>query len=88
MVAFGILPHSFWRWQEPMNGTLSFYECSLSVGDTMRWWGHSNPTICKKKKFELFALTDDRTQELCLYRSHHCGTFITLNFGIFHSPLV
>ena len=27
---------------------LSFFECRFSGGDTMRWWGHSNPTICKK----------------------------------------
>ena len=40
-----------------MNGILSFYECRFSGGDTMRWWGHTNPTVCKKYLYELFALT-------------------------------
>ena len=39
-----------------MNGTLSFYECRFSGGDTMREWGHSNPTLCKRF-LALFDLT-------------------------------
>ena len=37
-----------------MNGTLSFYKCSLSGRtlksgeDTQKWWGHSNPTCCNQ----------------------------------------
>ena len=31
-----------------MNGTLSFYECRLSDGDTQRWWAHPNPTCCNR----------------------------------------
>ena len=31
-----------------MNGTLSFYEYNSSGGNTMREWGHSDPTLCKK----------------------------------------
>ena len=34
LVAFGILPKNFGRWRRPMNGTLEFYECRLSGGDT------------------------------------------------------
>ena len=29
-----------------MNGTLLQYEYRLSGRDTMRWWRHSNPTLC------------------------------------------
>ena len=43
-----------------MNGTLSFYECRFSGMDTMRWWGHSNNTLCKKHLLELFSLTGGR----------------------------
>ena len=59
MVALGFLAQNFGRWWGVMNGTLSFYECRFSGGDTMRWWGHSNST-CAKEFFELFALTGDR----------------------------
>ena len=38
MVAFGFLYQNFGGWWEPMNDTLSFYECRVSSGDTMRWW--------------------------------------------------
>ena len=34
MVAFGFLPQNFGTWWGSVNGTLSFYECSLSAGDT------------------------------------------------------
>ena len=30
-----------------MNGTLPLYEYRFSGGDTLRWWGHSNITLCK-----------------------------------------
>ena len=46
MVALGFLPWNFGSWWGPRNGTLLQYECRLSGGDTMRWWGHSNPTLC------------------------------------------
>ena len=48
MVGFGYLPQNFKWWWVPMNGTLSFYECRFSGGDTMKWWGHSNPILCKR----------------------------------------
>ena len=48
MVALGFLPQNFGRWYGPMNGTLLFYESGFSVGDTMRWWGHASPTVCKR----------------------------------------
>ena len=31
-----------------MNDILSFYEFRFSGGDTMRWLGRSNPTLCKR----------------------------------------
>ena len=48
VVASGFLPQNFRRWQGSMNGTLSFYKCRLSSGDTQRWWGHSTPTCCNQ----------------------------------------
>ena len=47
VLAFDFLLQNFGRWQGPMNDTLSFYECRFSGGDTMRWWGNSNPTSWK-----------------------------------------
>ena len=41
-----------------MNGTLSFYGCRFSGGDTMRWWAHSIAAL--KNLFESFALTGSR----------------------------
>ena len=29
-----------------MNDILLLYECRLGGGDTLTWWGHSNPTSC------------------------------------------
>ena len=29
---------------------LFFYECSLNVVGSQRWWRHSNPTCCKKQE--------------------------------------
>ena len=51
-------------WQGPTDGILSFYECRFSGGDTMRWWRHSNPTLCKKICLNFFALTDSRGTKL------------------------
>ena len=45
MVGFGYLLQTFERWWGLMNGTLSFYECRFSGGETMSWWGQS--TLCK-----------------------------------------
>ena len=50
------LPQNFWRWQGPTDDTYALYECSLSGVDNRRWWGHSNPSCCLKKK-QLLALT-------------------------------
>ena len=47
VVAFNFLPQKFGRWQVPMSGTLSFYECRFCRGDTMRWWEHSNTSLSK-----------------------------------------
>ena len=44
--AFTSRPRILIRWLELINGTLSFYECRLSGGDTQRGWWHSNPTFC------------------------------------------
>ena len=49
MVTFGFLPQHFGRWWGPTDGTLSFYECWFSGGDTQ--------TLPYAKEFELFALT-------------------------------
>ena len=49
VVAFGFLPQNFKRWQEPMNGILSSYECSVV--------GTLKPYLMQKNLFELFALT-------------------------------
>ena len=62
-----------------MNGTLSFYECRLSAGDTQ--------TLPAVIEFELFTPTgggDTKTLHSCLLapaRSHEppCETFTTLN---------
>ena len=31
-----------------VDSTLSFYEYRFGGGDTMRWWGHSNPILYKR----------------------------------------
>ena len=59
IIIFGGLLESPWLllafWPKILGGDrdlrmvlLSFYECRFSGGDTMRWWGHSNPTLCKR----------------------------------------
>ena len=57
MLAFDFLLPNYGMWWGLKNGTLSFYACTFSGGDTMRWWGHSNPTIYPKNLLELFAPT-------------------------------
>ena len=47
VVAFGFLVKKYGKRWRHMNGTLSFYECRLSDGDTKRR-GHSNPTWCNQ----------------------------------------
>ena len=81
MVAFGFLPQNFWRWQGPTNGTLSFYECRFSGGDTMRWWGQSNPKICKRIGLNLLH------SQAVKPKSHNCGTFTTFNCWLELYPL-
>ena len=49
VVAFGFLPQNFGT----KNGTLLFYECRLSVGDTQRWWGHLNPSCCNQIRLNI-----------------------------------
>ena len=44
------------RWQGPENGTLLFYECRLSGGDTQRWREYLNPTYCNQICLNFFAL--------------------------------
>ena len=63
VVAFSFLSQNFGRWQRPMNAILSLYDCSLSGGDTQRWWGHSNTTDCNQK-IEPFALTGGRDTKI------------------------
>ena len=91
VVAFGFLPQNFGRWWGPTNSTLSVYECRFSGG----WWRHWNPTKCKKKLFQRFALTGGRdtktlgasTHTISCTRaralapkSHKRGTFTTFNY--------
>ena len=60
VIAFEFLPQFFGRLWGPRNDTLPFYKCRFSGGGgrgTMRWWGHSNPTLCKIICLNLFALT-------------------------------
>ena len=47
-VPFFFLPQNFERWQGVINGTLSFYECKFSGGDSMMLWEHSNPSLCAR----------------------------------------
>ena len=47
-----------------MNGTLPFYECRLTGGDTMRGVGTLKPYLMQKNLFELFALTGRGIQKL------------------------
>ena len=71
-----------WNVAGPMNCILPFYECRFSGGDTMRWWGHSNPTLCKRICFNFFthAVTGHKNSGGREPKSHHCGTF---TFNIF-----
>ena len=46
VVAFGFCPKILGGGRDLQIILLSFYECRFDDGDTMRWWGHSNPTIC------------------------------------------
>ena len=40
-----------------MNGTLPFFKCRFTGGDTMRGVGTLKPYLMQKNLFELFALT-------------------------------
>ena len=53
MVAFSYMPQHFGSRWGLTNGTLLFYEYRFSGRDTMRWWGHSNPALCKRICFFL-----------------------------------
>ena len=64
MVVFGFLSPNFGRWWGPLNGTLAFYECRFSGGDTMRRWGHSNLTLCKRIYFNFLRSQVAGTQKL------------------------
>ena len=61
-----------------MNGTLSFYECRFSGGDTMKWYGHSIwKRICLNFLRSQVAGTQKLPMRPLASKSHHCGTFIT-----------
>ena len=47
-----------------MNGTLLFYKCRLSIEDTMRWWGHQNPALCKRICLNFLQSQAEGTQKL------------------------
>ena len=68
MVVFAFLHQIFGRWQEPMNSTLSFFECRFTGGNTQ-----TLPTV-----IELFALTGGGDTETsfwsCLCPSHWPGS--------------
>ena len=49
------LPQNLGRWQEPTNSSLSIYEWRFNGENTMRWWGHSNPTLCKRVCLNLWT---------------------------------
>ena len=79
-----------------MNGTLSFYECSFSGGDTMRCWGHSNPILCKriclnflqkqKLQAQVFAPRREHLHNLSSHssRSETRATWWNFHYLIFH----
>ena len=48
MVAFGFCLKILGGGWGAMSSTLSFHECRFSGGNTMRWWGLSNSTKCKR----------------------------------------
>ena len=48
VAAFRFFLQNFGRWWGPTNGNLSFCDCRFSSRDTMRSWGHSNPTLRKR----------------------------------------
>ena len=54
VVAFGFCPKMLGGVRDLRSILLSFYECRFSGGNTMRWWGHSNPTICQRIYLNLF----------------------------------
>ena len=62
-VPFGFLTQNFGMWWGHTIGTLLFYECRFSGGDTMRCWGDSNPTLCK------------RIWSFCTHRQQGCKNF-------------
>ena len=91
VIAFGFLPQTYGRWWGPMNGTLSFYECRFSGGDTtlpvaikFAW------TFCTDRRFGgwdakallLHPLTPARTQELL------CETSTTFNLSNDTPPII
>ena len=60
-----------------MNGTLLMYECRLRGGNTLRLWGHSNPTcydIIYLNFFHLEAVKMEKYPTLALgpTRAHLC----------------
>ena len=68
---------------------LSFYECSLSGGDTHRWWGHSTLPAVNKFFFSLAASGDAKKRDLIiiiiilylrlLVHGLHCYSVATCN---------
>ena len=94
VVAFGFLPQNFGT----KNGTLLFYECRLSVGDTQRWWGHLNPSCCNQIRLNILHSNGGDTKHLpCTHaypraRLHRirqvgeppCETFTTWYLALFH----
>ena len=78
---------NFGRWHEPMNGTLSLYECGDCGGDTPRWWGHSNPANSYEIRLNFVhsqameMLKHDSCPSLSIaLKSHH---FVKLSSSIF-----
>ena len=61
-----------------MNGTLSFYECRFSSGDTMRWWAHSNPILCKRICLNFLHSQTEGMQKNLLRKSLHLSQLVSL----------
>ena len=61
---FGFVPQHFGMWRGPMNGTLSFYECGFSGGDTQ------NSTICKRISSKFLHSQAAGMQKLQVWHIH------------------
>ena len=57
---------------------LSLYEYRFRAEDTIRWWGHISPTLCKRV-FTLTGSGDAKTCARVTWRNFHCLFFLLLS---------